>query len=93
MDSFACHSKRCNIAFQVWTAFFTLAISFVTQPCLQVEHFSEAKRDRLLEKYGDMRVQMGYEVLAMWQNLGNEMNATCLFWSLQDMSDIDQIFL
>ena len=56
--------------FQLWGSYFTLAVSFLTQPCLQLEKFSEAKREQLQDKYGDMRVLMGYEILAMWQNLG-----------------------
>ncbi len=55
---------------QLWSSYFTLAVSFLTQPCLQLEKFSEAKREHLQQKYGDMRVLMGYEILAMWQNLG-----------------------
>ena len=55
---------------QLWSSYFTLAVSFLTQPCLQLERFSEAKREHLQQKYGDMRVLMGYEILAMWQNLG-----------------------
>lgn len=55
---------------QLWGSYFSLAVGFLTQPCLQLEKFSEAKREKILERYGDMRVQMGYEILAMWQNLG-----------------------
>ncbi len=53
----------------------TLAVAFVTQPALQLERFSEAKRDVVESKYGDMRVLMGYEIVAMWYNLGEWRNA------------------
>lgn len=42
----------------------------MTQPSLQLEQFSEVKREKIIEKYGDMRVLMGFQILSMWSQLG-----------------------
>ncbi|XP_076362645.1 dedicator of cytokinesis protein 3-like isoform X4 [Tachypleus tridentatus] len=55
---------------QLWSNYFTLAVAFLTQPSLQLETFLESKRDKILEKYGDMRVLMGFQILSMWDKLG-----------------------
>ncbi|KAI1296790.1 Dedicator of cytokinesis protein 4 [Halotydeus destructor] len=55
----------------LWNSFFNLSVCFLTQPCLQLENFSAAKRNSILEKYGDMRVQMGFQILSMWEKLGD----------------------
>ncbi|XP_062520437.1 dedicator of cytokinesis protein 2-like [Corticium candelabrum] len=54
---------------QVWIAFFQLAVTFITQWSLQLENFSEAKRTKILDKYGDIRTVMAFQVLSMWQAL------------------------
>jgi dedicator of cytokinesis protein 3 len=46
-------------------------VAFLTQPSLQLEKFSEVKREKIIEKYGDMRVLMGFQILSMWSNLGS----------------------
>ncbi|XP_019619494.1 PREDICTED: dedicator of cytokinesis protein 3-like isoform X2 [Branchiostoma belcheri] len=55
---------------QLWSSYFGLAVAFLTQASLQLESFTEAKRNKILEKYSDMRVPMGFEILSMWQSLG-----------------------
>lgn len=55
---------------QAWSNFFHCAIAFMTQPALQLENFSPNKRHRILQKYKDMRRETGYEIKAMWFNLG-----------------------
>ncbi|XP_066284414.1 dedicator of cytokinesis protein 3-like isoform X2 [Branchiostoma lanceolatum] len=55
---------------QLWSSYFGLAVAFLTQASLQLESFTEAKRNKILEKYCDMRVPMGFEILSMWQSLG-----------------------
>uniref|UniRef100_A0A8B9VUK2 Dedicator of cytokinesis 3 n=1 Tax=Anas zonorhyncha TaxID=75864 RepID=A0A8B9VUK2_9AVES len=47
-----------------------LAVLFINQPSLQLENATPAKRKKILDKYGDMRVMMAYELFSMWQNLG-----------------------
>uniref|UniRef100_A0AAQ5ZQI3 Dedicator of cytokinesis 3 n=1 Tax=Amphiprion ocellaris TaxID=80972 RepID=A0AAQ5ZQI3_AMPOC len=47
-----------------------LAVLYINQPSLQLENLSPAKRKKVLDKYGDMRVMMTYELFSMWQNLG-----------------------
>ncbi|KAG8007254.1 Dedicator of cytokinesis protein 3 [Nibea albiflora] len=42
---------------------------FDFKPSLQLENLSPAKRKKVLDKYGDMRVMMTYELFSMWQNL------------------------
>ncbi|KAF0301190.1 Dedicator of cytokinesis protein 3 [Amphibalanus amphitrite] len=55
----------------LWHSYFTLSVAFATQPDLQLETFSEIKRDKLLHGYQDMRIVMGFEVLSMWRLLGD----------------------
>uniref|UniRef100_A0A6I8P647 Dedicator of cytokinesis 3 n=1 Tax=Ornithorhynchus anatinus TaxID=9258 RepID=A0A6I8P647_ORNAN len=51
-------------------SYFSLAVLFINQPSLQLETLTTAKSRTILEKYGDMRVMMAYELFNMWQNLG-----------------------
>ncbi|XP_026677811.1 dedicator of cytokinesis protein 3 [Diaphorina citri] len=62
--------SRGAFAYQVWSNYFNLAVSFLTQPSLQLEKFSDVKREKIIEKYGDMRVQMGFQILKVWSSLG-----------------------
>lgn len=39
----------------VWSNFFYCAIAFLTQSSLQLETFSDAKRNRIFTRYKDMR--------------------------------------
>uniref|UniRef100_A0A8C8CBD7 Dedicator of cytokinesis 3 n=1 Tax=Oncorhynchus tshawytscha TaxID=74940 RepID=A0A8C8CBD7_ONCTS len=54
----------------VWNSYFSLAVLYINQPSLQLENTTPAKRKNVLDKYGDMRVMMAYELFSMWQNLG-----------------------
>ncbi|XP_031827165.1 dedicator of cytokinesis spg isoform X2 [Nomia melanderi] len=56
---------------QLWSTYFNLAVAYLTQPSLQLEQFSEVKREKIVEKYGDMRVLMGFQILSMWSHLGD----------------------
>nr|XP_033781897.1 dedicator of cytokinesis protein 3 isoform X1 [Geotrypetes seraphini] len=58
--------------FKVWNSYFSLAVLFMNQPSLQLEAFIPSKRKKILDKYGDMRVMMAYELYSMWQNLGEQ---------------------
>nr|XP_022902417.1 dedicator of cytokinesis protein 3 isoform X2 [Onthophagus taurus] len=55
---------------ELWTNYFNLAVDYLTQQSLQLEQFSEVKREKIIEKYGDMRVLMGFQILSMWSQLG-----------------------
>ncbi|XP_065059429.1 dedicator of cytokinesis protein 3-like isoform X2 [Rhopilema esculentum] len=59
-----------DFEYQLWNNYFQLAVSFIVQPCLQLETFMENKRDRIIDRYGDMRQIMGMELVDMWENLG-----------------------
>lgn len=48
---------------QLWSQYFNLAVTFISQPVLQLENFREWKKEWILEKYGDMRLTMGYQML------------------------------
>lgn len=54
---------------QLWTQYFHLAVTFISQPGLQLEYFRESKTDWILEKYGDMRLTMGNQMLQLWSHL------------------------
>lgn len=58
--------------FKVWNSYFSLAVLFINQPSLQLESCTAGKRKKILDKYGDMRVMMAYELFSMWQNLGEQ---------------------
>ncbi|XP_026809422.1 dedicator of cytokinesis protein 1 isoform X2 [Rhopalosiphum maidis] len=55
---------------QAWNNFFHCAVTFLTQPSLQLEQFSSNKRWRIISRYKDMRRETGFEILSMWFNLG-----------------------
>ncbi|XP_066457243.1 dedicator of cytokinesis protein 1 isoform X2 [Eleutherodactylus coqui] len=61
---------QANFELQLWNNYFHLAVAFLTQESLQLENFSSAKRAKILNKYGDMRRQIGFEIRDMWYNLG-----------------------
>ncbi|XP_029465888.1 dedicator of cytokinesis protein 1 isoform X4 [Rhinatrema bivittatum] len=61
---------QANFELQLWNNYFHLAVAFLTQESLQLENFSSAKRTKILNKYGDMRRQIGFEIRDMWYNLG-----------------------
>lgn len=66
LDDGRCH----HFDNQLWNQYFSLAVAFLTQPSLQLEQFSEVKREKMMERYGDMRVFMGFQILRMWSRLG-----------------------
>lgn len=66
LDDGRCHHFDNHL----WNQYFNLAVAFLTQPSLQLEQFSEVKREKMMERYGDMRVFMGYQILSMWSRLG-----------------------
>lgn len=47
-------SKTKSITLQIWSQYFTLAVAFLTQPCLQLETFSEAKREKITTRFADL---------------------------------------
>ena len=53
-----------------WSKFFQCTITFITHPSMQLEKFSENKRLKIINAYGDMRKTMGSGVKQMWFNLG-----------------------
>uniref|UniRef100_A0A671KHM7 Dedicator of cytokinesis protein 3-like n=1 Tax=Sinocyclocheilus anshuiensis TaxID=1608454 RepID=A0A671KHM7_9TELE len=61
--------------FKVWNSYFSLAVLFINQPSLQLETLTPAKRKKVFDKYGDMRVMMAYELFSMWQNLGERFDS------------------
>ncbi|KXJ24494.1 Dedicator of cytokinesis protein 1 [Exaiptasia diaphana] len=60
-----------NFDFQLWNSYFQLSVAFLIQPHLQLENFTEVKRNKIIDRYGDMRQVMGFEIGDMWQNLGD----------------------
>ncbi len=39
---------------KIWQNYFEAIVSLLTDPCLQMENFSETKRKNILQKYGDI---------------------------------------
>ncbi|NWT74781.1 DOCK5 protein, partial [Prunella himalayana] len=59
-----------NFELQLWNNYFHLAVAFLTHESLQLETFSQAKRSKIIKKYGDMRKEIGFKIRDMWYNLG-----------------------
>nr|XP_033783137.1 dedicator of cytokinesis protein 2 isoform X1 [Geotrypetes seraphini] len=59
-----------NFEVQLWNNYFHLAVAFITQDSLQLENFSHAKRNKILNKYSDMRCLIGFAIRDMWYKLG-----------------------
>jgi len=49
-----------------WYNFFHCAVSFLTQPSLQLEEFFPSKRNYILQNYGDMRKSAVEMIKNMW---------------------------
>ncbi|XP_037637082.1 dedicator of cytokinesis protein 2-like isoform X1 [Sebastes umbrosus] len=56
---------------QLWNNYFHLAVAFITQESLQLQHFSPTKRNKILAKYGDMRSFIGFAIRDIWYKLGS----------------------
>uniref|UniRef100_A0A673X151 Dedicator of cytokinesis 3 n=1 Tax=Salmo trutta TaxID=8032 RepID=A0A673X151_SALTR len=61
---------QCTAEITVWNSYFSLTVLYISQPSLQLENTTPAKRKNVLDKYGDMRAMMAYELFSMWQKLG-----------------------
>ncbi|XP_069755178.1 dedicator of cytokinesis protein 2-like [Narcine bancroftii] len=61
--------ENMNFEQQLWNNYFLLAVVFITQDSLQLEHYSQAKCAKILNKYGDMRRQIGFDIRDMWYKL------------------------
>ncbi|XP_015793034.1 dedicator of cytokinesis protein 2 [Tetranychus urticae] len=58
-----------HFEYQLWNNFFHCAIAFLTQKALQLENFSTTKRNKIYEKYRDMRREAASEIRCMWFHL------------------------
>ncbi|XP_052072949.1 dedicator of cytokinesis protein 4-like isoform X5 [Mytilus californianus] len=54
----------------LWNLYFRLAVNFIVQPSLQLEEYSESKRNKFIERYHDMRIMMGHQIQTLWEKLG-----------------------
>ncbi|CAC5402947.1 DOCK3 [Mytilus coruscus] len=54
----------------LWNLYFRLAVDFIVQPSLQLEEYSESKRNKFIERYHDMRIMMGHQIQTLWEKLG-----------------------
>uniref|UniRef100_A0A7N6B6K4 Dedicator of cytokinesis 3 n=1 Tax=Anabas testudineus TaxID=64144 RepID=A0A7N6B6K4_ANATE len=63
--------SEADFDFKVWNSFFSLTVLYINQPSLQLEALGPAKRKKVLDKHGDMRVMMACELFSMWQKLGD----------------------
>uniref|UniRef100_A0A8C2TVU7 Dedicator of cytokinesis 5 n=1 Tax=Coturnix japonica TaxID=93934 RepID=A0A8C2TVU7_COTJA len=61
---------QTSFELQLWNNYFHLAVAFLTHESLQLETFSQAKRSKIIKKYGDMRKEIGFKIRDMWYNLG-----------------------
>ncbi|TKS79108.1 Dedicator of cytokinesis protein 5 [Collichthys lucidus] len=61
---------QAHFELQLWNNYFHLTVAFLTHTTLQLESFSQEKRNKILNKYGDMRKTIGFKIRDMWYNLG-----------------------
>ncbi|KFO96217.1 Dedicator of cytokinesis protein 5, partial [Calypte anna] len=71
---------QTSFELQLWNNYFHLAVAFLTHESLQLETFSQAKRNKIIKTfpfsfkmlclYGDMRKEIGFKIRDMWYNLG-----------------------
>uniref|UniRef100_A0A1A8L5Y1 Dedicator of cytokinesis 5 n=1 Tax=Nothobranchius pienaari TaxID=704102 RepID=A0A1A8L5Y1_9TELE len=61
---------QTHFELQLWNNYFHLTVAFLTHKALQLESFSQEKRNKILNKYGDMRKTIGFKIRDMWYNLG-----------------------
>uniref|UniRef100_A0A8C9W8E6 Dedicator of cytokinesis 5 n=1 Tax=Scleropages formosus TaxID=113540 RepID=A0A8C9W8E6_SCLFO len=61
---------QTHFQLQLWNNYFHLMVAFLTHKSLQLESFSQEKRNKILKKYGDMRKSIGFKIRDMWYNLG-----------------------
>lgn len=61
---------QTNFELELWNNYFHLAVAFLTHESLQLETFSQAKRNKIMKKYGDMRKEIGFRIRDIWYNLG-----------------------
>uniref|UniRef100_A0A667Y522 Dedicator of cytokinesis 5 n=1 Tax=Myripristis murdjan TaxID=586833 RepID=A0A667Y522_9TELE len=61
---------QMHFELQLWNNYFYLTVAFLTHKSLQLESFSQEKRNKILNKYGDMRKALGFKMRDMWYNLG-----------------------
>lgn len=58
-----------HFEYQLWNNFFHCAIAFLTQKALQLENFSLTKRNKIYDRYRDMRREAASEIRCMWFHL------------------------
>ncbi|XP_064203621.1 dedicator of cytokinesis protein 5 isoform X1 [Anguilla rostrata] len=61
---------QAHFQLQLWNNYFHLTVAFLTHKLLQLESFSQEKRNKIINKYGDMRKAIGFKIRDMWYNLG-----------------------
>ncbi|XP_071389833.1 dedicator of cytokinesis protein 5 isoform X1 [Centroberyx affinis] len=61
---------QTHFELQLWNNYFHLTVAFLIHKSLQLESFSQEKRNKILNKYGDMRKAIGFKIRDMWYNLG-----------------------
>ncbi|KAA8592767.1 hypothetical protein FQN60_018222, partial [Etheostoma spectabile] len=62
--------EKAHFELELWNNYFHLTVAFLTHKTLQLESFSQEKRNKILNKYGDMRKSIGFKIRDMWYNLG-----------------------
>jgi dedicator of cytokinesis protein 3 len=78
--------------FPLWDAFFNLSISYICQSDLQIEQFSDSRRDKILAK-PDKRNLMAFQIETMWNELGERQTAfiPSLVGRIQEMALVKEI--
>ncbi|RDD44620.1 Dedicator of cytokinesis protein 4 [Trichoplax sp. H2] len=58
-----------NYNHQIWDSYFFIASSLILANTLQLESFSTNKRNKILETYGDLRIEVAKQIAVMWELL------------------------
>lgn len=59
----------------LWKSFFKLTLAYINSNVLELESFAETKRKVILERYGDMRMDVLQILQLMWQTLDHHQHS------------------
>lgn len=55
-----------TLGYFIYKYYLGITMAFISQPCLQIEEYHYAKHCRILNQFGDMRVDVAYQLFRMW---------------------------
>lgn len=65
------HLKNFESSYKIWKDYFDTIVTLITDASLKLESFTQTKRNNILAKYNDMRIEGAFELRNMWYCLGD----------------------